>query len=440
MPTHYQNPSSQVSRLGRSAALRAWIETIDETSPTTTNQGSHEVPFQRWFKFKEAFSPLLVKRIIDESPIEVRKSLDVFGGCGTSALTSAFMGVHPTIIEVNPFLVDVIRAKLGRYDVNQVARNYTAWQLSARKLYRATMKLPGHLPPSFIECRGAERWIFSSNVMRMLEAYRLGLRHIKSTEIRRLFRVLLGSTLVDVSNVVVNGKGRRYRESWEISQKRPTDVVEALDKRIADVIYDVTRFMGRAEVEPAVISGDARRVLQEVEMADIVITSPPYPNSFDYTDIYNVELWVLGYVRTRAQETQLRHAAVRSHVQRQLPHSECCVLSETLCRTVKELKGARSELWSRQIPEMIESYFADLVSILTQLRVKVRLGGSISLIVADSAYGGNVVRVGKILAELADRLEFSHVSVEKLRDITGSAQQGWKRTLREEIVTFRVLS
>ena len=30
---------------------------------------------------------------------------------------------------------------------------------------------------------------------------------------------------------------------------------------------------------------------------DLAVFSPPYPNSFDYTDVYNVELWAMGYLR-----------------------------------------------------------------------------------------------------------------------------------------------
>jgi len=65
--------------ISNEVALNDWLSTINKGSPESTYQGSYDVPFQRWFKFKEAFSPLLVKRLIEESPIPVTNCLDVFG-------------------------------------------------------------------------------------------------------------------------------------------------------------------------------------------------------------------------------------------------------------------------------------------------------------------------------------------------------------------------
>jgi len=42
--------------------------------------------------------------------------------------------------------------------------------------------------------------------------------------------------------------------------------------------------------------GDGVAVTLAADPVDAAIFSPPYPNSFDYTDVYNLELWVLGYL------------------------------------------------------------------------------------------------------------------------------------------------
>ncbi|MDP0920002.1 hypothetical protein Q6272_33745, partial [Klebsiella pneumoniae] len=64
---------------------------------------------------------------------------------------------------------------------------------------------------------------------------------------------------------------------------------------------DVLRFERRPRSRVTVINGDSRTALQQVDQqADLIVFSPPYPNSFDYTDIYNVELWVLGYIGSSA--------------------------------------------------------------------------------------------------------------------------------------------
>src|SRR5215204_2560427 len=82
-----------------------------------TNAGSKILPFQWWYRFKESFAPELVEKAVAESSIQVNRCVDPFGGSGTVALASQFLGIESTTIEVNPFLTDLIQAKLSRYDI-----------------------------------------------------------------------------------------------------------------------------------------------------------------------------------------------------------------------------------------------------------------------------------------------------------------------------------
>jgi hypothetical protein len=63
-------------------------------------------------KFKEAFSPKFVVDALASMPHTPRRCVDPFGGSGTTALTCSFLGIDSVSIEVNPFLADLIEAKL----------------------------------------------------------------------------------------------------------------------------------------------------------------------------------------------------------------------------------------------------------------------------------------------------------------------------------------
>jgi DNA modification methylase len=80
-----------------------------------TNSGAEKLPFQSWRHFKEAFAPELVARAISESGRLLKRCIDPFGGSGTTALACQFLGVEPITIEVNPYLADLIEAKLASY-------------------------------------------------------------------------------------------------------------------------------------------------------------------------------------------------------------------------------------------------------------------------------------------------------------------------------------
>lgn len=97
-----------------------------------TNAGAEVLPFQAWRHFKESFAPELIQRAVSESAIPVRHCCDPFGGSGRTALACQFLGVRPTTIEVNPFLADLIEAKLAKYP-RSLARDYGALVRAANK-------------------------------------------------------------------------------------------------------------------------------------------------------------------------------------------------------------------------------------------------------------------------------------------------------------------
>src|SRR5437660_6621602 len=84
----------------------------------STNAGSATLAFQGWRRFKESFAPELVARAVADHPTSVRTVLDPFGGSGSTAIACQFLSVAPTIIEVNPYLADLIEAKLSSYDTD----------------------------------------------------------------------------------------------------------------------------------------------------------------------------------------------------------------------------------------------------------------------------------------------------------------------------------
>jgi len=126
----------------------------------STNAGTNAIPFQSWRHFKEAFAPELVRRAIAESPIPITTCLDPFGGSGTTALSCQFLGVRPIIIEVNPFLADLIEAKLAHYDPESIARDFGRLVRKANALDLDPIDFYSTAPLSFVEPGLKNRWIF----------------------------------------------------------------------------------------------------------------------------------------------------------------------------------------------------------------------------------------------------------------------------------------
>ena len=401
-----------------------------------SNAGSVSLPFQGWRRFKEAFAPELIDMAATETPGRVAAIADPFGGSGTTALAAQFLGIRPSTIEINPYLADLIEAKIGCLDLDEAAAAFgrVVGAAAGRRIDRTDL-FPG-APASFVEPGVRGRYIFSRAVAVRLAAYREAIAEEGNPAIRRLFRVVLASSAVPASNVVVSGKGRRYRRGWERRKVNPDTIDSWFRDGVLQALYDLRRFGDRRCTDYMLLRGDARVLVDSLPGHDLAVFSPPYPNSFDYTDVYNVELWSLGYLDGRASNAALRNGTLRSHVQVSRDMSWGGLASPLLDETVARLEGVADLLWDRAIPSMIGAYAADMAWIMAGIAKRMRFGGRVYMVVGDSRYAGVDVPVAAILSELGPTLGFEPVRVEPCRSMRVSPQQGGRPELAESLLVF----
>lgn len=401
-----------------------------------TNAGSTVLPFQGWRRFKEAFAPELIERAYLET-CDVKHIVDPFGGSGTTSLAAQFLGAHPTTIEVNPFLADLIEAKVSLYDIDRLVFSYARVMESAREVNVSPEPFFANAPPTFLEPGVDDRFLFSRAVASRLCAYRQAIEAVEDEPSRRLMRVLLASVAVPVSNANISGKGRRYRTNWRERMPAPSMVDELFDQGVLSAIFDLRRYESRRCRSYTLHRGDSRTLVNDVEPFDLSIFSPPYPNSFDYTDVYNIELWALGYLNGSDDNRALRSATLRSHVQVARDFSAARKRGPLIEETVEALHHHRAKLWNRHIPDMVGAYFDDMSRILEGLRSNIRAGGRVYMVVGDSRYAGVDVPVAAALAAEASNLGYNLLSSEPFRSMRASPQQGGRAELAESLVVFQ---
>ncbi|WP_018449210.1 hypothetical protein [Rhizobium gallicum] len=403
-----------------------------------TNWGSDELPFQNWRRFKEAFAPELIEQAVNETGCSLGRAvetiLDPFGGSGTTALASQFLGVRPTTIEVNPFLTDLIEAKVASYDLDRAANLFGVVVEEVRKAGPMQEMWPD-APSTFVEPGKDGRYIFSRPVAEQIQKYIYAINNLPDQSISRLFRVLLGGIIISVSNVLVSGKGRRYRNKPNNVSSR--DVDRLFKDRVLTALYDLRKFQHRPCADYTLMRGDARKLAGCGDKVDLSVFSPPYPNSFDYTDVYNVELWVLGYLNGTGSNRALREATIRSHVQIRRDMTSSRPSGSLLSKTVEALKAKRNDLWNVNLPEMIEGYVDDMCTVLEGVKSRLNIGGRIYMVVGDSRYAGVDIPVAKILAEAAPAIGLSVISAMPFRSMRASPQQGGRPELPETLIVLQ---
>lgn len=400
-------------------------------------------PVHRWYSLVEGYSSELVRRIVGEQKTLPQVCLDPFGGIGTTALTCQDLGIKCFSFENNPFFYNLTRTKLrSDYDPDQFLRLTEALEAELKSVKKRP-SIPTLETDTLFESKGKDKWIFDSSVshgifdiISWINSIDDSLKHYGG-----LFECALASILVPVSNVFRNGKCLSYKNDWkdiQISRKEVHSRV--LDICRNTLLIDLrTRFHSKPLMHNFVHAsqGDARKLISTLrdDSIDIVITSPPYLNSRDYADIYRLELWVLGYLSTFAEEKKIRKSAIRSHVQTVWEDCEYPNIEE-LEIFMKHINSLNGQLWNRNIPNMIKGYFADMQGMLRDLSSKLKKGAMLYINVANSAYGNKVCEVDVIIAEIARQVGYSPIEIREVRHVKSSRQQKEVNKLRESIIVL----
>ena len=150
----------------------------------STNTGAPEIAFQDWLRFKEAFPPELVARAVRETVSDlghpINRCSDLFGGSGTTALACQFLGIKPTTIEVNPFLADLIEAKIRHYDADILERSFATIVCRASELESRIKDPFPNSPRTFVEPGHHGRFLFLRSIAFRMASYREAINELES--------------------------------------------------------------------------------------------------------------------------------------------------------------------------------------------------------------------------------------------------------------------
>lgn len=380
------------------------------------------LPRHRWYEFKEGFSEGLVLEALRGRRSRGRKPriLDPFAGSGTTLVAAGRHGFPATGIEVNPFLAFASKAKCTPNGWKQGS----FLSRLARVMHDSRSEKISHLEglSTFTERDGLDRWLFNRSVIRGFSAIDDALRNAGAY--RAPLKLALLASLMDCCNAKRDGKCLRYKKNWQSSGLTSIDLRESFEKRASLVLQDVKehRFIPNGL---RVIAGDSREELRKLgsQTYDLVVTSPPYLNSFDYSDVYRPEMFVGRFVGTNEELRRIRLKTIRSHVQVSWEPTRR-VMSPLVNPIVSEIKSRK--LWDDRLPDMVRSYFFDMGVVLAELRRVLTRGGEAWVVVSTSAYGGVEIPVDLILADVAVRQGWRVRAVHVLRQLRSAGQQ-WSR-------------
>lgn len=381
--------------------------------------GNLQLPIHRWFRYSAGFSAEWARELIQtEVQTGTKRVFDPFAGSGTVVLEAERAGIEGLGTEAHPFVARIARAKLGWRENIASFRELGKAILKSAKTRKG--KIAGY-PPLIAKC-------FPPESLAKLDALHQTLRERLENSGRyelcwlALVSILRACSPVGTAQwqyILPNKSKARTREPFQAFEER-------LDLMAADMRQrqtDERGFAGR------VLAGDARTCQGiENQWADLVVTSPPYANNYDYADATRLEMTFLGEIAGWGDlQSTIRQYLIRSCTQHVAPivdQTSSLLRTEELAPIVDELAPVCAML--DQVKEqhggkkpyhaMIAHYFHDLAQVWNSLRRVTRTGGRVCFVIGDSAPYGVHVPVERWLGELALASGFKTYRFEKLRD------------------------
>lgn len=392
----------------------------------------------RWYYYKEGFSPSLVESAIDTLGLTSSDIIiDPFNGSGTVTLTAAMKGIKSFGFEVNPFTAFIANTKVKEADIctfDTVCQDVLTGAKRQKKSPLLTFS-------TFSEDSNKSKWLFNADVLNSFEGGISRLNKLENENIKDILKLSLIGSIMDNSNARRDGKCLRYKNNWEELDFGKESFVHALEKRLQAIREDLLSEV--ALINPRIICGDSRSIIERdlTEKFSLCITSPPYLNTFDYTDIYRPELFLGQFIRSMSELYDLRLNTVRSHVQAKWNKPVMKNFGTLYDVAIREILSRKNDLMHKNIPIMIQAYFEDMQSILSSLRNKARNNAELWLVVSTSAYAGIEIPVDMIIGEIGNKSGWYLKDIGVLRYLKKrkSKYSNEINQLRESVVIFSAL-
>jgi hypothetical protein len=363
-------------------------------------------PAHRWLSYKEAFSPGLVRNILDHWSNVDGPLLDPFAGSGTTVLVAVERDVPAIGVEMLAYPQWAANTAVA-------ARNADIERL--RDIVESVARVDaGHQRDDGVTLAApAASWALSPEVTRKLLAMRTALPERGSSIEADLAHLALLTTVETVSTAVKDGTSLRHRaRDREGRTRRPGRKglradgrdVEAAFRHAGKVIADDLPKLSTNEAMACVLRADARRLPLRDGSIGGAIFSPPYPNRYDYAAIYQLELAVGGFVDTTADLSAVRKSLLRSHLEAPAPVAP--ELDDPLVVDVLRSVAVAAELTrgdAGRTLRMLVGYFDDMRIVFAELARVLRPGAPAACVVATQTYFGAAVPTDLMLASLAQR-------------------------------------
>jgi hypothetical protein len=339
--------------------------------------------------------------------------LDPFAGCGTTLVASAGNGLHAIGYEAHPFFFRIASAKLRFHISSSRLENINAAILEG---------ISARVVPENIISSAAWKFLrklFDEAVLHALLGARIAIEERGLADDPVAFLIL--SRLVDeCSHSQTDGI---YKAPT--SRKRAASPDRGLAYLMAEIGADVStpQFPGSCTIHNN--SSETMAEVGENEI-DLIVTSPPYLNNFDYAEMTRMHLYFWGMAGSWGEITDLVRSALIVNTTTALKghkHNQSEYEAEITGDVREEIIKISAQLADIKVTKagrkdydlLLRPYMAQVTRVYRECLRVLRPGARIDTMIADAAFYGVHVPSPQWLATTLEFLGFENVRCDLVR-------------------------
>ncbi len=385
---------------------------------STTFADNLRLPVHRWFRYSAGFSAEWVKQVVRDQYHPDMKVLDPFAGSGTTLIACDEIGIESVGYEKH-------------YFVRKIAETKSLYSLDLEEAERRALRLLNYFGDKTSDFQTQPELLkkcYTEDTLSRLTALKNAYLALRDSSPAWDFVWLLITSILRTTSHVGTAQWQYVLPN---KRKASTPSVEtAYRQKMREMISDLHLFR-RSQVtrKSAILDFDARDRNESYEnVFDLLITSPPYPNNYDYADATRLEMVFWGEIKGWSDlQSAVRKDLIRSCSQHAsaekldldvlLGQREVHPIAEELADVCRTLEKTRQEHSGKKAYHtMIAAYYWDLARVFNALRPSMKPGSELCFVIGDSAPYGVYAAADEWLGKLALAAGFQAWSFEKTRD------------------------